>query len=488
MAEDRFLVRSAAWLLVAAGVVTLTFSWMPGGGVRSVDLLDADGLISILLGIAAWLAPWERWHPRVSLCLVVVAFGMIAFGDAYAVSAPYTYAIYFVVAFAWIGLCHPRRTALVMAPVALPFYLLPFLVRGGDSSGGLASAAVTIPVCVLIGETVSWAMTQHRQSQAQAEHRALLLRAVVRGTTTITTLDADQVLAAVVDSVMGIDMDCAWVAIQSAGGKVWEVRQSRGESSPPVGLRHAAGLGIPALVSTARAAVTVPTDDPAVPPACRAMRAMVACPVSIDGQLAAVLVAASGRRDLTVEDGEALSLLANHAGRTLENAARYGQEKEARQVLAEVSRRDELTGVGNRRHAIALLESLEPGDAVVMIDLDHFKDVNDSLGHEAGDRVLAGLADHLRRGLRDADLVARYGGEEFLVVLRAAGEGAYATAERLCATWRDCDMGATFSAGVAVHREGRTPAVTVADADAALYAAKRTGRDRVCHNFVELPI
>jgi len=264
------------------------------------------------------------------------------------------------------------------------------------------------------------------------------------------------------------------------------VRHSRGDAAPPVGLVHPAAHGIPALVSAARAAVITSPDDPAVPPACRAMRSIFACPIWIGGHLAAVLVAACALRVASQDDREALSLLAGHCGRTLENAQRFGQEQEARQILAEVSRRDELTGVGNRRHAIALLDSLQPGDAVLMIDLDHFKTINDSRGHEAGDRVLTALADHLRTGVRDADLVARYGGEEFLVVLRAAGERANVTAERLCATWRQAGHGTTFSGGVAVHREGRPPAATVADADAALYAAKRTGRDRICQNQVSL--
>jgi len=485
MGEDRVLVRSAAWLLVAAGIVTLMFSWMPGGGVRSVDKLDGAGIIAILTGIGAWVAPWERWHPRASLGLVVVAFALIAFGDAYGVKSPYTYAVYFVVAFTWIGLTHPRRTPLAMAPVAVPFYLFPFLVGGSSDAAGMASTAVTIPVCVLIGETVAWAMEQLSASRAQAEHRALLLRAVVRGTTTITALEADQVLAAVVDSAMGVEMDCAWVAVLSRDATTWEVRHSRGDAAPPVGTGHPVDHGIPALVTASRTALTVRPDDAAVPPACQAMRSILACPVWIDGHLAAVLVAASARRDTTLEDREALSLLAGHCGRTLENAARFGQEREARQILAEVSRRDELTGVGNRRHAIALLDSLQPADAVIMIDIDHFKTVNDSLGHEAGDRVLTALADHLRTGVRDADLVARYGGEEFLVVLRQAGSGATHTADRLCATWRDSGTHTTFSAGVAVHRAGRRPAETVADADAALYAAKRTGRDRVCENRVD---
>src|SRR5207244_2384466 len=106
-----------------------------------------------------------------------------------------------------------------------------------------------------------------------------------------------------------------------------------------------------------------------------------------------------------------------------------------------------LTGVGNRRHAVGLLDSLQAGDAVVLIDLDNFKDVNDTDGHAAGDAVLVALAHHLRSCVRDADLIARYGGEEFVVVLREAGTHALHTTERLLEEWRRGRPRTTYSAG-----------------------------------------
>jgi diguanylate cyclase (GGDEF)-like protein len=136
---------------------------------------------------------------------------------------------------------------------------------------------------------------------------------------------------------------------------------------------------------------------------------------------------------------------------------------------------------------VALLDSLQPGDAVVLIDLDHFKAVNDSDGHAAGDTVLVALADHLRRCVRDADLIARYGGEEFVVVLRDAGMHAGHAAERLMEEWRRVGPRTTYSAGVAVHRPDAGPALTLARADAALYAAKHMGRDRVAELGIDEP-
>jgi diguanylate cyclase (GGDEF)-like protein/PAS domain S-box-containing protein len=161
---------------------------------------------------------------------------------------------------------------------------------------------------------------------------------------------------------------------------------------------------------------------------------------------------------------------------------RRRREAEALSRQLELERRlftDELTGVGNRRHAEAVLACLRPGDAVVMIDVDHFKQVNDTLGHAAGDQVLAELAAHLLDTLRAGDSVARYGGEEFLVVLRGAAVGAIPIVRRIADLWSASHRSPTFSAGIAIHDSGHSARDTLHQADTAMYAAKRGGRNRV---------
>ncbi|MDQ1375123.1 MAG: diguanylate cyclase, partial [Actinomycetota bacterium] len=153
--------------------------------------------------------------------------------------------------------------------------------------------------------------------------------------------------------------------------------------------------------------------------------------------------------------------------------------------LTEAAMQDALTGVGNRRRAALLLEELRAEDAVVLIDLDHFKLVNDTAGHATGDRVLVLLGRYLREAARDVDAIARYGGEEFLLVLRNAGDSALAATARLLEGWRELRPLTTFSAGVAVHQPDRSPAATLGRADAALYRAKRSGRDRACEDAAE---
>ena len=154
---------------------------------------------------------------------------------------------------------------------------------------------------------------------------------------------------------------------------------------------------------------------------------------------------------------------------------------------------DELTGLPNRRSLLDELERrLRDSDgepvAVIYIDLDHFKALNDVLGHRAGDRVLVAAADRLVTTLRPGDVAARFGGDEFVVVLSAPMDslGAHAVADRLLeliAAPVDLDgqsVNRTASFGVAV---ADTTTVTadelLACADAALYAAKARGRNRI---------
>jgi diguanylate cyclase (GGDEF)-like protein len=156
---------------------------------------------------------------------------------------------------------------------------------------------------------------------------------------------------------------------------------------------------------------------------------------------------------------------------------RVQSQTRARGVLAVAASTDPLTSLHNRRELEGALGGTAPGDAIVMIDLDQFKRVNDEHGHEAGDRVLAEFGRTVVRGVRSGDVALRYGGDEVLLLLTRAGhEGAETFLERLRAEWSGAGR-PTFSAGVAVHQVGISAAETLRRADRALYAAKRAGGD-----------
>jgi diguanylate cyclase (GGDEF)-like protein len=173
---------------------------------------------------------------------------------------------------------------------------------------------------------------------------------------------------------------------------------------------------------------------------------------------------------------------------TAEVVARYRMRTVATVNHLEVRAHvDPLTGCDNRYDLARRLAALRPGDAVCLLDVDHFKRLNDTQGHAAGDEVLVALGAALRRTARRQDTLIRYGGEEFLVLLPGAGRGGAASFdERLRRAWSATGTEATFSAGLAVvgplvttlvPSEESGP-VALANADAALYAAKARGRDR----------
>ena len=138
---------------------------------------------------------------------------------------------------------------------------------------------------------------------------------------------------------------------------------------------------------------------------------------------------------------------------------------------------DALTGIGNRRAAMHALAALAPGDAIVLIDLDHFKQVNDVHGHDAGDLELQSLGRFLAEQVRHDDRVFRFGGEEFVMLLGGSDSAAFIT--RLQGDWAARGQLTTLSAGHAIHRRDDDPLATLKRADEALYRAKHAGRNRV---------
>jgi diguanylate cyclase (GGDEF)-like protein len=223
---------------------------------------------------------------------------------------------------------------------------------------------------------------------------------------------------------------------------------------------------------------------------------------SFDGGATMPLRIADLTWTLTVKDpgGPDLSLPVALAVMGIALAALLGSlilawgRSERMQELERQASQDALTGLGNRRRfeqdlAAAMARSRRDRStgALLMLDLDRFKQVNDSQGHPAGDRLIAEVAEVLRRRTRDSDTLARLGGDEFAVILpRCSREEAVLAAEAIASEVRDhrseqAQRPVTVSIGVAMF--GNNPrtsvATVVSEADAAMYAAKDEGRDGV---------
>jgi diguanylate cyclase (GGDEF)-like protein len=170
------------------------------------------------------------------------------------------------------------------------------------------------------------------------------------------------------------------------------------------------------------------------------------------------------------------------------------ERKNAEEMLERAATSDPLTGLLNRR---AMMEQLKYQEVryqrnrnpfvILLVDLDHFKAVNDTYGHDAGDKVLVEATEHLRKSTRSQDVVSRWGGEEFLILLpETSMEGGAVSAEKVRKHIEDQKfmigeqvVQLTLSVGVAEYRAEMTLNECIKSADAALYRAKRHGRNRV---------
>jgi len=177
-------------------------------------------------------------------------------------------------------------------------------------------------------------------------------------------------------------------------------------------------------------------------------------------------------------------------GLVLTNLERY-------ETIVKIARLDPLTGAYNRRYlTVKLQEEVDRAArtkrpfSLVMLDIDHFKQINDRFGHHAGDTALKALVEMIKKRIRKIDAVARWGGEEFLILLpETSGANAAALAEELCGTLYREDIPEvgqmTASFGVAAYREGDSIDSLVNRADDQMYRAKRNGRNRVCCEMIE---
>lgn len=219
-------------------------------------------------------------------------------------------------------------------------------------------------------------------------------------------------------------------------------------------------------------------------------RSEIAIPLTVKGRVIGILNSESVRpKAYSKANIPALSLIAQQAAVVLRTAQLH---EETRRLAST----DHLTGLWNRRHLLEQLElnlsrarRFKEQLAVVFIDLDHFKEINDRYGHPAGDATLERIGRALGESIREPDLIGRMGGEEFAVILIQCGsERAFQVAERLRRKIRNLrlepqgqyDLQLSLSAGISVFPDdASTLEELFRQADAALYEAKTQGRNRV---------
>ncbi len=214
-------------------------------------------------------------------------------------------------------------------------------------------------------------------------------------------------------------------------------------------------------------------------------------------RLERISLIADGYHRIAIDGAKSINQRYNQHLRRLEKAVRIsdGYQQMMRELCAKLeaaAHTDQLTGLANRRLAFKRLgEEAKRTNrhhqplALALLDIDHFKRVNDRFGHYTGDEVLVSFAQAIRNGLREYDLCARWGGEEFLILLpNTAAAAAVAVLHRLQEHIRALPLAPkgqtlsmTASIGIAMYRAGEDISDTISRADDALIAAKRRGRD-----------
>lgn len=183
MLPTQLLGKLGGVLYVGSGVVSIATLPLPQPPDASILAQLFITWAVLTIGIFAWYAPWQRWGRAATLSLVPPALVLIAAGNIASGYEPHTYGIFFVLVFVWIGLGHPRWASTWFSVPAAAAYAAPLLAHTGSGPADVASTAVVIPICVLVGESLAWVVARYTRSQeallqAQEERRRLLSRLV----------------------------------------------------------------------------------------------------------------------------------------------------------------------------------------------------------------------------------------------------------------------------------------------------------------------
>ncbi|MBI3256586.1 MAG: GGDEF domain-containing protein [Actinobacteria bacterium] len=441
--SNRFVGRLIGFLYFVTAVMAVVMAVLP------VELSFSRSALAVISGpvfaaaAVGWFAPWDRWPRWTSLTLAIFACVVITGGAVLLDINPSIGFPFYVLVCVWVGLGHSAHTASALLPfMGLSLFATHVLGSGLDSSQVTVGVSVVV-IGVVVGETLARIMANVDREQRREASRLRELEVVI---------DAIEDMASQV-SPDGVGSHVAWFSGELMGGLGSLV------------LLLDLELEVTGCYAWGLPAVNGEKTRKVAPEIWQSIR---------DGE---VVVTSPADAGYWVDVDGARSVLWAPV-RGVEQGGLAFERVRSKLSLLDQSLRDELTGVGNRRHAMALLAGLSPGDGVMMIDLDHFKQVNDSFGHETGDALLRELGGYLSASLRDRDAVARFGGDEFVALLRGVGDKVDEVVVRLLDGWRALNPATSLSIGLALHEAGVSPHVTLQRADEALYEAKGRGREQ----------
>lgn len=371
-----------------------------------------------------------------------------------------------------------------------PQYVYTTLSPIKDSSGKITGL-------VGVGRNIT-----QRKILEQVEHeQRQLAEALLDTSAAITgTLKLDEVLNHVLNNIEKLVSYDAAMVLLIEGHSVRKILQRRGSfpkagDQPPLGNTQANLINIPILNEMIKTGLPCLIPDTQTDPRWRAIagmgwiRSFISAPIQIRGYTAGIInVVSAAPGYFTPLHSERIMAFASQAAIAIENAQLFEQT----QYLAMT---DPLTEMNNRRtffdaarKEFERIRRFKRTLSILMVDIDRFKNINDTYGHSVGDLVLREIAARIKNSIRTVDIAARYGGEEFIVLMPETGlDEACQVAERIRKSVADYPFGedtvpvtATLSIGVAeIDEQSKSMDQLIICADHALYTAKAAGRNRV---------
>jgi diguanylate cyclase (GGDEF)-like protein/PAS domain S-box-containing protein len=453
--STQFVARLGATLFALSGGVTLLSPLLPTAAPINGAGVAAVGAIAIVIGVAMWFLPWKEWPRSRLLWLIPLSLSLIGVHNYFGGDDPYRYSLFFIIVFMWIGIGQPRWTSLWFAPALAFAYVAPLILSGHDSLIAVSSVAYAVPVCLLVAETLAAVTAMLGTSQHSLEISESKLRSLV-----------EQVPAAIYSR--SCEDPHEWLYVSP------KIEALTGHSSP---------------TWTGAAWRNAIHEDDRV--------------TLLEDWLVTHATSDSWQREYRLDRPDGSTIWIRDEAAIVRDA--NGDPLCWQGVLLDITDRrrleehvihqafhDGLTDLPNRARLFdridhALAQRDRGRIALLFLDFDNFKVINDSLGHDAGDAFLIAIANRLTGILRPGDTVARLGGDEFTVLVERLADpvDAVQLAERILTTVSEpieierYAFSVSASVGIVVagtDREWHSNDLLRA-ADVAMYSAKQKGKN-----------